>query len=186
MAASLQRIQRTVVAAAIGVQALVEDMLYLARRDSKDRGVTKDEAVDRDTVVVAATARFCRAGGTTIDGSGVEPSRVRGDAVALGRMVSNLVENAVRYAGSKVAVSVFPKGTVVRLTVVDDGPGIPEADRERVFERFVRLDEARAGDDVGAGLGLAIVKEIVEIHNGTVRIEPSVRGARLVVDLPGE
>jgi signal transduction histidine kinase len=74
---------------------------------------------------------------------------------------------------------------VVRLRVDDDGPGIPEADRERVFERFVRLDDARARDDGGSGLGLAIVAELVAAHGGTVAITPSpIGGIRVEVTLP--
>jgi signal transduction histidine kinase len=74
---------------------------------------------------------------------------------------------------------------VVRLTVDDDGRGIPEADRERVFERFVRLDDARARDDGGSGLGLAIVAELIAAHGGVVAITSSpLGGARVEVTLP--
>jgi signal transduction histidine kinase len=74
---------------------------------------------------------------------------------------------------------------VVRLRVEDDGPGIPEPDRERVLERFVRLDDARARDDGGSGLGLAIVAELVAAHGGTVAIGPSpTGGTRVEITLP--
>jgi signal transduction histidine kinase len=74
---------------------------------------------------------------------------------------------------------------VVRLRVEDDGPGIPEADRERVLERFVRLDDARARDDGGSGLGLAIVAELVAAHGGTVAIASSrIGGTRVEITLP--
>ena len=76
-------------------------------------------------------------------------------------------------------------GSSVVLLVDDDGHGVPEAERERVFERFVRLDEARARDDGGSGLGLAIVAEIVRVHGGTTSVETSpAGGARFVVRLP--
>ena len=84
-----------------------------------------------------------------------------------------------------VAITVHHVGDAVELVVEDDGPGIPEEQRQRVFERFVRLDEARARDAGGSGLGLAIVREIVTVHGGTVGIESSrLGGARFVVRLP--
>ena len=74
----------------------------------------------------------------------------------------------------------------VQLVVSDDGPGIPEADRQRVFERFARLDEARDRDRAGAGLGLSIVAGVVARHHGTVAVDadPDLGGARFVVNLP--
>ena len=88
----------------------------------------------------------------------------------------NLVDNAARHAEEKMAVSVRENANCVELIVEDDGPGIPEAQRQRVFERFVRLDEARARDAGGSGLGLAIVKEIVAAHGGTVAVSTSWTG----------
>jgi signal transduction histidine kinase len=73
---------------------------------------------------------------------------------------------------------------VAILTIADDGPGIPAADRERVFERFVRLDEGRARDAGGSGLGLAIVADVVTAHGGRVRIEDNLPGAKISVELP--
>jgi len=104
------------------------------------------------------------------------------------QLVRNLVDNASRHAttGITLAVAPVPDATSVLLTVGDDGDGIPAAERERVFERFVRLDDARARDTGGSGLGLAIVREIAAAHGGTVRIEPVAddRGTRVVVTLP--
>ena len=86
-------------------------------------------------------------------------------------MVANLVDNAVRHARSRVVLAAEPRAARTTLvTVTDDGPGIPAADRERVFDRFTRLDDARARDAGGAGLGLAIVRELVRRHGGTVRL----------------
>ena len=92
--------------------------------------------------------------------------------------MANLLDNARRHAQSTVEMALTIEGDDVVLTVGDDGPGIPEADRERVFERFTRLDEGRARNDGGAGLGLALVRTIVKRHNGTVTIGAGVREAR--------
>ena len=102
-------------------------------------------------------------------------------------MVANLVENASRFSPERGEVVLrsheFPGRTVIE--VLDDGPGIDEADSERIFERFYRPDAARTSDDGGAGLGLAIARWIVELHGGTIRAEPRrPHGARLVVELP--
>jgi signal transduction histidine kinase len=112
----------------------------------------------------------------------------------------NLVDNAVRYAKSSVVVSVTRDGPWAELAVTDDGPGIPSADRERVFDRFSRLDDARSrdGDDAGgAGLGLAIVRATAQAYGGMAVLEPatpadapagdiagSATGLRAVVRLP--
>jgi signal transduction histidine kinase len=80
---------------------------------------------------------------------------------------------------------VTDEGTHRRITVVDDGPGIPAADRERVFDRFTRLDDARARDAGGSGLGLAIVRELVRRHRGTVTLGDAGPGLRVDVRLPG-
>jgi signal transduction histidine kinase len=96
----------------------------------------------------------------------------------------------VRYAKSSVAVSVTWSGEWGELTVTDDGPGIDEADRERAFDRFARLDDARTrcpDDDGGAGLGLAIVRATAQAHGGSAHLEPAPSpdpGLRAVVRLP--
>ena len=101
-------------------------------------------------------------------------------------MVQNLVDNAARHADAVVALAVRETEDGVELVVEDDGPGIPAEHRQRVFDRFVRLDEARARDAGGSGLGLAIVQEIVTAHGGTVDVSSSgLGGARFVVRLPG-
>jgi signal transduction histidine kinase len=104
--------------------------------------------------------------------------------------VVNLIDNAVRYAKSYVAVTVVRSGEWGELTVADDGPGIDEADRERAFDRFARLDDARSrcDDDAGgAGLGLAIVRATAQAYGGTAHLEASPSsesGLRAVVRLP--
>ena len=112
---------------------------------------------------------------------------VDGDAERLHQVLSNLVGNAIRHApaGSAVLVSAAGPNGSARLEVVDAGPGIPQADAERVFERFYRSDQARAASDGGAGLGLAIARWIVDLHGGTIRAEQAEpQGCRMVVELP--
>lgn len=112
---------------------------------------------------------------------------VDGDPERLHQVVANLVENAARFAPDDTAVVLTARraGAHVVLEVTDEGPGIPEAARARVFERFYRTDEARSADDGGSGLGLAIARWIVELHGGTIRAEQvQPHGCRMIVNLP--
>ena len=167
----------------VRMQRLVEQLLLLTRADE---GVVVRTPRDVDLEDLALTeARRVGRSGLDVETSGVGAGRVRGDQSSLGQVVRNLVDNAARHADHAMAVSVREIGDSVELTVEDDGPGIPEAQRQRVFERFVRLDEARARDAGGSGLGLAIVKEIVAAHGGNVAVSSSrLGGARFVVRLP--
>jgi two-component system sensor histidine kinase TctE len=100
---------------------------------------------------------------------------IRGNAVLLRELAANLVDNAIRYTqpGGRITVDVQHDAAAVTLSVEDDGPGIPPADRERVFERFQRL--AETGTE-GCGLGLAIVREIAQAHTAEVRIDDGAGG----------
>ncbi|WP_420364933.1 HAMP domain-containing sensor histidine kinase [Curtobacterium sp. L3-7] len=159
---------------------LVDGLLVLSKLD--ERGVADGRAVDLDDLVLAEVSRVRSAGLVTVDGSGVGPARVLGDAGVLSRVVRNLVDNAVRHASGRIALGVRAEATWAVLTVDDDGVGVPGPERDRVFERFVRLDEARSRDDGGSGLGLAIVRDAVRAHGGSVVIEDApLGGARFVV-----
>ena len=176
------------------LEAIVRGMLVLARADESTLGATVD--VDLDDLALAEAGRLRAAGALRVDSAGgasplqvdstgVGAARVRGDAGLLAQVLRNLADNAARHAVSRIAFSTVMSGAAVVLTVDDDGAGIPEADRERVFERFVRLDESRSRDAGGSGLGLAIVREIVRAHGGTVTAAASpLGGARVVVTLP--
>ena len=112
------------------------------------------------------------------------PQWTVGDPDELRRVLANLADNAVRHAHGRVVLAVEPDGpTTVTVTVTDDGPGIPAGDRERVFDRFTRLDDARARDGGGTGLGLAIVRELVRRNGGTVRLADAAPGVRAEVRL---
>ncbi|MDW4573996.1 HAMP domain-containing sensor histidine kinase [Microbacterium sp. M3] len=164
------------------MQELVDALLLLTRLD--EQPMLRRESVDLDDVALAEVARL-RAGGAVVDGSGIHAARVQGDPRLLGQLVRNLADNAVRHAREAVAIGVVEREGRVLLTVDDDGDGIPPGERERVFERFVRLDEGRARDAGGSGLGLAIVRAIAEAEGGAVWIEDSpLSGARFSVALP--
>ncbi|MEK6312138.1 MAG: ATP-binding protein, partial [Curtobacterium sp.] len=164
------------------LEDLVTSLLLLTRVD--ERGVERDTAVDLDDVVLVEAVRL-RGLGVTVDAGAVGAARAAGDPVLLGRVVRNLVDNAARHAGSKVVLGLAVDAREVVLTVDDDGTGVPVEQRERVFERFVRLDEGRARDAGGSGLGLAIVHDVVRAHGGSVAVSDAPGGgARFVVRLP--
>ena len=106
---------------------------------------------------------------------------MRGHGDDLARLVRNLLANATAHATSTVTVTLESEGNQVVLRVADDGAGVPESDRDRVFERFVRLDPARRRTDTGTGLGLAIVRSVALAHGGSARL---VEAATVEVRLP--
>ncbi|MCK6065691.1 HAMP domain-containing histidine kinase [Microbacterium sp. EYE_512] len=164
------------------MQGLVDALLLLTRLD--EGAAPPHETVDLDDLVLAEVRRL-RQSGRTVDGSGIGAARVAGDPRLLGQLVRNLADNAARHARNRIAFTVGEHAGTVVLEVEDDGSGIPEAERERVFERFVRLDEARARDAGGSGLGLAIVRAIAAASGGSVSVaESRWGGARFVVRLP--
>jgi signal transduction histidine kinase len=179
--ADLAATHRSVLEETAGLQALVEDLLLLARSDASAPPVRREE-VAIDEVVRRQVARH-QAGAVVIETRVVADVRALGDPAALDRAVGNLLDNAVRHASSRVSIEVAVDGAAIELAITDDGPGIPVADRARVFDRFAQLDEAR--HDGGTGLGLAIVEDIVRRHGGSVALDPEHHpGARFVVRLP--
>ncbi|WP_395154221.1 sensor histidine kinase [Ilumatobacter sp.] len=168
------------------MQRLVEDLLLLARREGRagDPPRVDRSLVDLDDIVLGEAHRVHT--DKVIGTSGISAGQVRGNSDQLIRVVRNLVDNALRHAQARVLVSVTStdEGLVV-LAVEDDGPGVAEPDRERIFERFRRSDEARTRDDGGSGLGLAIVAGIVADHFGTVSVDmsPALGGARFAATL---
>jgi signal transduction histidine kinase len=165
------------------MQRLVEDLLLLARAD--EHVPLAREAVDLDDLAFEEGHRLRATTSKRVDTSGVSAARVQGDADALRRVFRNVGENAARHASSRVDITLVEGGDQVMLTVDDDGPGIPESERARVLQRFVRLDEARSRDEGGSGLGLSIVDEVVRAHGGSMSIGQSpLGGARITVTLP--
>jgi signal transduction histidine kinase len=160
---------------------LIDDLLILARID--ERPVRRLEQVDVAQVADDMVDRY--------DVSDVDVSRVGessividGDVDAISRIIANLVDNAVLHAASAVSVGVHRTDSSVELVVADDGPGIPEQDRERVFDRFTRLDTARSRDAGGTGLGLSIVRELARAQGGSVELTDDGPGLRAIVQFP--
>ncbi|MGC9405004.1 ATP-binding protein [Streptomyces sp. DZ1-3] len=159
----------------VRLQRLAADLLLLARLDAGERPA--DARVD-----LAALAReeaAGRAGVSVQEGGETGAVAVAGSRGQLGRVLANLLDNAQRHARSAVVVSVRRDGGLAVVGVADDGDGVPEADRERIFERFVRLDDARSRDDGGAGLGLAIARDVAVRHGGTLTVHGGPAGGAL-------
>ncbi len=172
------------------IQALADDLLLLARFDAAAVAAPERE-VDLAALAQDVAADFAARAVVEVRDESDGRARASGNPVQLERMLRNLVDNATRFAAKHVEVQVTveseargEKGAHALIRVQDDGPGIPEGDRERIFERFTRLEDDRSRDTGGSGLGLAIVREIAERHRGTVRVEQSERGALLTVRLP--
>lgn len=166
------------------LERLVSDLLLLARSDEHGL-VMHSEDVDLDDIVTGEISRLRAQGGAKV-AVDVVSVKVRGDSQHLLRAVRNLMDNAARYASTTVTVKLSTGDGVALLDVVDDGPGIPESERERVFERFVRLDDSRERGTGGTGLGLAITRQIALAHGGSVHVAPDDRttGTRLRLSLP--
>jgi len=173
---------------------LVGDLLLLARVDEHDMRLALHE-VDLDDLVDDQVRRL-RAHPRLRVEADVEPTRVVGDRERLAQVLTNLADNAAVHATGRVRLSLHPAGegagdgqsgdnSGAVVVVEDDGPGVPVAERERVFERFVRLDDRRRRASGGSGLGLAIVREVVRAHGGDVRIADAAGGGcRIEVTLP--
>lgn len=165
------------------LRRLVDDLLVLASAGEASVAERRAE-VDLDEIVLRE-ARASRAESrATLDLHKVSGGRVIGDADQLTRVVHNLLDNAQRHAASRITIELNHDADWVVLAVEDDGPGIPVSERDRIFERFARLDEARNHDSGGTGLGLALAREIVAAHGGAIAAADGVSGARFVVRLP--
>ncbi|MFN3217409.1 MAG: ATP-binding protein [Acidimicrobiales bacterium] len=171
----------TVLAETRRMERLVDDLLVLARIDETG-GAADPIVVDLDDIVLAEAARARR---LAVGTSGVGAGRVVGDPEQLARAVRHLLDNAARHGVARVEIALHTVADTVTLTVDDDGTGVAPDDRERIFERFVRLDDARSRDKGGAGLGLAVTAACVRAGGGDLRVEDGpLGGARFVVTLP--
>ena len=190
---------RSVLDETIGMQRLVDDLLHLARADDTraagdatgaagaSGGASGSSTATRLDLTAAAEVSRARATSPVALDTALDPVIVAVDEQEVRRVVANLLDNATRHARSHVDVAVEDggDGDRARLTVTDDGPGVPDDEAERIFERFARLDDARSAGEGGAGLGLAIAREIAQRHHGTLVLDTDHRGgARFVLRLP--
>ena len=165
------------------LNTLVNELLGMARLDS-------GQALQRETVGLAGLLET--AGAALPPGNAAleidcapDAGAIEADPRLLGRALSNLLRNAQKYAAGTIRLTARREGARVTIAVEDDGPGIPDEERERIFEPFYRLDRSRDRATGGFGLGLSIVRKAVLLHGGSVQVERSAMGgARFVVSLP--
>ena len=181
---SLRELADVVLEEDVRLQRIVEDLLLLTRIDEGTLEL-RSAPVDLDDLVFEEAARLKGTTDLRVDVGGVSAGRVTGDRDKLERLIRNLSDNAVRHARSTISLSLRDGDGHVVMAVDDDGSGIAAAQRERIFDRFVRLEDARDRDSGGSGLGLAIVLEIAGFHQGTVRVlDSALGGARFEVRFP--
>jgi signal transduction histidine kinase len=184
---------RTMLAQVERLGRLVDQLLDLSRLESGavpldrrtfDLRPMLEQAADEVRLHAAGTGRDTVDLSVAVDPPGLQ---VEADPERVHQVVANLLENAVQHSpsGGRVTVTAVADPGGVRVEVADQGPGIPEQEVSRVFERFYRVDQARSAGDGGTGLGLAIARWIVELHGGDITVERNIpRGCRMVVALP--
>jgi signal transduction histidine kinase len=162
----------------------VDDLLVLARADENTLATIR-QTIDLDDLVFEEAARLRATSELRIDTTRVSPAKVEGDSSSLRRALRNVADNASRHARTRVVFEVSSEGGVAKISVLDDGPGVPKGDRLRIFERFTRLGDARDRDSGGSGLGLSIASEIMTAHDGCVTVgDGPGTGARFEMHLP--
>ena len=165
---------------ALSMRGLINDVLTLSRLD---------EPVDLLAVAERCAARIepvAEGRRVAVEVVG-DPAVVNGDETLLEEMVANLVSNAVRYnrEGGSVCVEVRAEADRATVRVSDTGPGIPQEEQQKIFERFYRMERSRSKETGGTGLGLAIVKHVVQRHGGTVEVQSALgEGTTFTVQLP--
>jgi len=164
--------------------AVVEKMLLTQRLDRGEVGVARDvvevgSVAERAAASVRGALRAAR-----IEVAAPEPLEAEADPLTLEQVLVNLIDNAVKYGGDDVRVAVERAGANVRVTVADTGPGVPEGERERIFDRFHRLDPAQSRGVGGTGLGLYIARELVRRMQGRIGVLADAPQSTFYVDLP--
>ncbi|MCX5602270.1 HAMP domain-containing histidine kinase [Streptomyces phaeochromogenes] len=166
------------------LQALTEDLLLLARLDTRSP-MAGPETVDMTALACRLTEQYpLNERPLTLTCDSTAPAPAHGNPDEYERLLRNLIDNAARHAAHRIQITVRNQDAWVVLTVHDDGPGVPAEDAERIFERFVRLDDARSRDQGGTGLGLAIARDLAHRHRGTLTLTPRTLGACFQLRLP--
>jgi signal transduction histidine kinase len=182
--AGLRQSHENALSAVQRLDILADDLLRIESFDSSRSGPDL-RPIDLDELVLAQVERLQRNSDLSIGVSSVSAGQVYAREMDMTRIVENLSSNAVRHADHRIDFSVVEEGSKVLLSVADDGPGIPVAMREAVFERFVRIGDDRNRESGGSGLGLSIVSEIVSAYGGRVWIDGErTCGTKFVVELP--
>jgi signal transduction histidine kinase len=167
------------------LHALAEDLLLLARLDARVPAADS-ETVDLSALASRLTEQYplTEQRPLTLTCDSTAPAHARGNPDEYERLLRNLLDNAARHAAHRIQITIRNQDAWVVLTVHDDGPGVPTEDAERIFERFVRLDDARSRDHGGTGLGLAIARDLAHRHGGTLTLTPRTLGACFELRLP--
>ena len=166
------------------LELLVADLLLLATADEGGLRVSR-RAVDLARIMSEEVASMVPRDGVTFEVVPMPPVEAVADEARVRQLMRNLLDNAVRHARTGVWVALAEEDGTARLTISDDGPGISEDSRERVFDRFVRIDKGRGRSDGGTGLGLPVSRAIVQAHGGTIQVaNPLHGGATVEVRLP--
>jgi signal transduction histidine kinase len=169
------------------MSATVDDLLTLAAVDGAalTLRVERVQLTDVIQAVVEGLQTIARDRDVAVEHDG-PPVTALADRARLTHAIRNLVENAIEFSptGGLVRITTSLAGATGRVVVEDDGPGVPPPLRERVFDRFFRVDPSRTRATGGSGLGLAIAREIVDAHGGRVHVEPDQHGSAFVIELP--
>lgn len=182
--ADLSALFDDILAEDLRLELLVADLLILGQADENALRLARSD-FDLASLVEEEVRAVSVPTGRTIDASGIVGAPLNADSARVRQVLRNILDNALRHSASQVWVSTKLDGSEAVLTVSDDGPGVPLEARERVFERFVRLDDSRSRREGGTGLGLAVCRAIVAAHGGTIRVaDPEHGGATFEVRLP--
>lgn len=163
------------------MELLVEDLLLLAT--TQEQGAARRMDVDLDELLLRQVEHLRATSRHTLDVQRIDAARVIGDPDQLERAITNVLDNAQRHAVKAISISLSTSDHVAELIIADDGAGVPPEHRNRVFDRFTRVDDARS-DPGGAGLGLAIARQVLEDHGGSIDLDDNTPGARFVIRLP--
>ncbi|MCE5288576.1 MAG: HAMP domain-containing histidine kinase [Nocardiaceae bacterium] len=175
-------VQTTLIPESERMRRLIEDLLLLARAD--EFGIPlKLVDVDLDALVEDEVRRAQTATTKSIVTS-LAPIQIQADPAQLGRAIRNVIDNAIKYASATVTVNLVGEPGHAHLTIADDGPGVPEAEQARVFDRFYRVGDDRGRGSGGSGLGLSITAEIIAAHRGSIRLDGGSAGAIVHIELP--
>ncbi len=168
-------------------QRLVEDLLEISQLDAG--AIHLDTSVFSISEFIERVVAHSTATNVMVDASAGDPLLVRADKRRLHQVIANLLDNARKYAGGATIITIMRYSDRIRISVIDDGPGVDPADRLRIFERFSRAgsDAGRRNVAKGVGLGLSLVAEHVRLHGGRIWVDgatPTGRGARFILELP--